>query len=95
MKRSSETDEEHVKRLQNDLSHFQSRAEDFLLKTPSAFVYPYGAYNQEIETLVRELGFQATFSCREGMNYITHNPECLFQLKRYLRSPQRSISEML
>ena len=34
---------------------------------------------------IKELGFKASLSCTEGINYITHNPDCLYLLKRFNR----------
>ena len=63
--------------------------------TPTALTYPYGSYDSSSEELIKELGFKASFTCREGMNYITNDPESLYKLNRFLRSPDRSIAEIL
>jgi peptidoglycan/xylan/chitin deacetylase (PgdA/CDA1 family) len=34
------------------------------------FAYPYGAYNEQVVDVMREEGFQAAFTCREGHNRI-------------------------
>ena len=95
MKYPWESDEDHRKRLEDDLTHFQERAASVLLKVPEAFIYPYGAYDEKSEEIIRALGFRATFTCTEGFNVITRDRECLFLMKRFLRSEGRSVSDII
>ena len=37
--------------------------------------------------ILKEMGFRATLGCASGVNYITRDPEALYQLKRVLRPP--------
>ena len=53
--------------------------------TPTVYTYPYGAISQESEPILKELGFQASLSCWERMNYLTRDPQKLWQLGRYNR----------
>ena len=95
LQKYSETAENYTNRLKEDFLLFQARADEFLLSTPEALVYPYGAYTQKTEELARACGFRATLTCREIANRITRNPDCLYGLGRYLRSPDRNLSEIL
>ena len=52
---------------------------------PNTFTYPYGAICDESEQILKELGFVATLSCYERMNYITQSEDCLFSLNRFNR----------
>lgn len=52
---------------------------------PTAFTYPFGAYSKESLPILKELGFRATLTCTEKVNYITRDPECLFGLHRFNR----------
>lgn len=52
---------------------------------PNTFTYPYGAISKESTDVLKELGFKATLSCKDGINKITKNPECLYELRRYDR----------
>ncbi|MBU5451313.1 polysaccharide deacetylase family protein [Acetivibrio sp. MSJd-27] len=52
---------------------------------PNTFTYPFGYVSKESFTIIKEMGFQASLSCEEGMNHITRDPECLYMLKRYNR----------
>lgn len=52
---------------------------------PTAFVYPFGAVSPESVPVLKEIGFQASLTCRGRTNRITQDPDCLFGLGRYLR----------
>ncbi len=54
-------------------------------KTPTAFVYPFGAVSREAKDILKSLGFSATLVCAEKINILSRDPECLFGLGRYLR----------
>ena len=53
--------------------------------TPTAFAYPYGAMCADAAEVIRSMGFRATLSCESRVCRITHDPECLTALGRYLR----------
>lgn len=59
------------------------------------FTYPFGKISRESEDILRELGFKATLSCYERMNYITREPQCLFQLGRYNRHGALTTAEFM
>lgn len=61
--------------------------------TPRFYTYPFGILNGETEEYLAELGFECTLGCQEGINYITKNPDCLYQLKRYNRGYGTSSEE--
>lgn len=71
--------------LQNDVGKMQTEMELNTGFRPTAFVYPFGAVSDCSDSILREMGFQATFTCLEKMNYITRDPDCLFSLGRFLR----------
>lgn len=52
---------------------------------PYIYAYPFGAYSPESFDILKEMGFEATLSCNEGINVLTNNSECLYLLKRYNR----------
>ncbi len=85
-KNQGENEEEYRKVLSQDLKKLQQRFEQETGYLPRAFTYPYGQISPESETVLKELGFLAAFSCNEGINHISpDNPEGLYHLKRYLR----------
>lgn len=53
---------------------------------PVIYTYPFGSYSKESSRVLKKMGFLVTFSCSEGINKITHEPDCLYLLKRYNRS---------
>jgi peptidoglycan/xylan/chitin deacetylase (PgdA/CDA1 family) len=65
-------------------------------KTPSTFVYPYGKYSDTTDLILKKLGFQATLSCRYGINTLSKtNPDVLFRLKRLCRAHSQSVGQLL
>lgn len=84
-KMSYESDEEYQKVLKNDLKSLQDKMYEKTGYMPNTFTYPYGGISKASLGTVKELGFKASLSCNEGINEITKNPECLFELKRVIR----------
>ncbi len=81
-----ETDEDYAGALSEDLNRLQDKLYEVTGKRPTAFAYPFGAISEGSTAIVKDLGFQASFSCRYGVNEITHGrPDCLFRLRRNLR----------
>lgn len=72
--------------LRTDLEQLQNRMQEETGTAPIAFAYPYGYICKESIPVLRELGFQCTFTCYERPNYIIQDPDCLFGLDRYNRS---------
>lgn len=72
--------------LRQDLIKMQNEMLENTGCEPTAFVYPFGLVSPESLPVIRELGFQASFTCNEKTNRIRRgDPECLFGLGRYLR----------
>lgn len=65
------------------------------LPAPTCYTYPFGACSWETAELVRELGFQCSLGCEEGMNLLTRDPECLYNLKRWNRPSGMSTQTMM
>lgn len=84
-KNSWESIDNYTKLLTEDLIKCQTLLEDNVGISPNAFTYPFGALCSESTDIVKELGFKATFSCEEKINFITRDPECLFGIYRFLR----------
>ncbi len=77
-----ESSAEYRQALWDDLLLMQEKCRDNLGKEPRAFCYPYGFYTQESEEIVQELGFSLTFTCEQGVNFLTDSKDCLYGLKR-------------
>jgi peptidoglycan/xylan/chitin deacetylase (PgdA/CDA1 family) len=92
-KKSSESSEAYQKVLTEDLERLQQRITDFTGTTPTTIAYPFGYYSSETESIIKELGFKASLSCAERMNYISKDTNCLYRLGRYLRPPDKSSTD--
>lgn len=55
--------------------------------TPTAFVYPFGAYTKLTDPILRDGGIRATITCEERTSVVTRDPDSLWRLGRYLRKP--------
>ena len=93
--KQNETVTQYRKILTDDLIRLQKEIKHYTGKAPDTFTYPFGICSDHEEDIVKELGFKATLSCSEGINYITFSDrECLYQLKRYLRDKDSTSSTM-
>lgn len=54
--------------------------------SPVVFAYPFGSLCPESLPVLRDSGILMTLTCREGMNLITRDPDCLYGIFRYNRS---------
>ncbi len=86
-KRKSESVEQYKQKLSDDLMKMQNLVAEKTGTTPTAFVYPFGAYSDCSKDIIKEMGFKATFLCESKINYITRDPDSLHGLKRFLRLP--------
>ncbi len=73
------------KALTNDLGKLQEEFKEHLGYAPTAFAYPFGYIEPAADSIIRDMGFQATFSCEEKIHYITKDPESLYKIKRFNR----------
>ena len=89
----NESKDAYKKLFYEDTSLVQDEAESITGFKPIIYTYPFGEYTKESEDILHEMGFKASLCCTEGMNYITHDPECLFLLKRWNRSGEVSTDE--
>jgi peptidoglycan/xylan/chitin deacetylase (PgdA/CDA1 family) len=90
-----EPDEKYEILLREDVGKLQTEITENTGCTPTTFSYPYGAVCDNMDRILREMGFSATLSCKYGVNRITHDPECLFRLKRICRSHGESAEKLL
>lgn len=78
----------------SDLMHLQNKIAYVTGVAPNTFTYPFGAFNENTDAILKEIGFAATLSCTEGVSTITRGePECLYKLKRHLRPPDKQPEE--
>jgi len=84
--------------LTSNLQTLQNKIKQVTGIRPNTFTWPYGAHNEEdgCRELLQELGFQATLSCRSGINTLTRgDKEGLFLLRRNLRKPGVAIETLV
>ncbi|MCL2817670.1 MAG: polysaccharide deacetylase family protein [Clostridiales bacterium] len=94
-RRDGESLEQFKLRLGDDLHRLQERMSEVTGSRPTAFIYPFGAISAGSAAVLRELGFQAAFTCYEKNSLVRlGEPESLFSLGRYLR-PHGCSSEQL
>lgn len=94
-KKRGENDEEYREFLTADLTALQDKFREQTGYTPIAYTYPFGSVSEESFGIIRDLGFRASLSCESGMNFVTRDPECLYMMKRYLRTPEKSAADIL
>lgn len=71
--------------LMDDIAKFNAVLEENTGYQTTAFTYPFGAYSNASEEIIKEQGFFASFTCREKINFITKNEGSLYKLGRYNR----------
>ena len=77
--------EQYKNTFYSDTKKVQERC---LAKTgfaPVIYTYPFGEYSDESTGILKDMGFKMSLTCDEGLNYISHDPDSLFLLKRYNR----------
>ncbi len=94
-KKQGESLEKYKEMLTADLGKLQEKFKANTGYTPSTFTYPFGSVSNASFDIVKDMGFKASLSCESGMNTITRDPECLYMLKRYLRTPKKSAESIL
>lgn len=91
---STESDKAYRDFLMADLCSLQDKIAYTTGVAPETFTYPFGAFNKNTDSILKEIGFKATLSCTEGISTIKKgDPECLYKLKRHLRPPDKEPSE--
>lgn len=71
--------------LLDDLNKAAALLKDRVGVSPTAFVYPFGAYTIGTDPILKEYGFRVTITCEERVSRVSRNPESLWRLGRYLR----------
>lgn len=93
-KLSGETYESYKSTVGGDILKAQNLIYENLGFKPICFTYPYGAYDDYSQQLVKELGFSASMICTEKLNIITGSSS-LYNLGRYIVTPENSAEEIL
>lgn len=82
----NESDEAYKASILKDIKKQQKLIKTHTGITPSAFVFPYGAYNKDTLDIIKSAGFKCTLTCEEKISTVySGNPDSLFQLGRFNR----------
>ena len=90
-RKKGESVESYRETLKADVMQLQNTLWEEAGLRSTVFVYPFGAYSDASEELLKELGFQMTLSSAEGINYIGKG-DSLFLLRRYNRASGKDIA---
>lgn len=90
MQKQGESLDSYRQVLEDDVGKMQKMLYETTGLMPTTFTYPYGYISKSSKEILKNMGFRATLSCAEGLNYITRDPDSLFYLKRVCRSPEES-----
>lgn len=93
--KKNESFEAYETYLTEDITLFNEKVNLALKTIPNTFTYPYGKYNDNSETILKDLGFKATLTCNFGINMISKDKDCLYELKRICRAHNQSIEKVL
>lgn len=84
-KKKGESTAAYQQLLYTDVQRAQERFAAELGQAPVVFTYPFGAVSAEAQDVLRDLQFQAAFTCEEKINHLTNDAACLYRLGRYKR----------
>ena len=94
-KNARESLEDYTAMLTGDVGQLQREIQEEIGILPNTFTYPFGSFTKETRQIIRGMGFRATLSSESGVSKITRDPECLYMLKRFLRTSDHSAAEYL
>jgi peptidoglycan/xylan/chitin deacetylase (PgdA/CDA1 family) len=72
-------------KLAEDLTRFRDKCAAENVHLVNAIAFPYGVYCDDTISIIKELGFEAAFTCTERINYLKRDPDELFELRRFNR----------
>lgn len=75
---------DYRKLINSDCEKLETELKKINIK-PICYTYPYGAYSNEAEKVIKERGYKMSLTCEEKTNKITRSPDCLYLLGRFNR----------
>lgn len=94
-KLSEESIDEYSALLRTDIGLLKTELHRNCGIVPAVFAYPFGALCRESLPVLRNSGILMTLTCREGINTITRDPDCLYGIFRYNRSGLLTTEEFM
>ena len=89
-----EDEEEYRSALTFDVMKMQEQLKAKSGITTQTFAYPYGLYTADSEQFLKEMGFKATLTCEERINFVS-GPESLYKLGRFNRAGKLSTKKFM
>ena len=93
-KNKGESTEHYKKAFTEDALKNQRLLKEKAGVNATTYTYPFGGISNDSVEFLKEMGFSASLSCGEGMNYIKKG-DSLYSLKRYIRRHGQGVSEIL
>lgn len=96
--KAGEDSHEYEAILRQDLSSLQEKIAEATGSQPLLFAWPYGEYPKDgsADEILKDLGFKVTVTSYQKINTIEMgNPDSLFGLKRFLRTPDFDMDKIL
>lgn len=94
-KNKDENTNEYLTMFYEDLTKADQIINTCTGKKPIAYTYPFGNISIESEAILKCCGYKISFGCSEGFNVLSNETENLYRLKRFNRTPQKSVCEIL
>ena len=94
-KKKTESVHEYIRAFYEDMTTADKKITKHTGKKPVAYVYPFGNISEESTAVLKCCGYNMSFGCSEGYNYLDENTRDLFNLKRFNRTPKKSVSSIL
>lgn len=90
-----ESYEEYRSALLGDIKLCQDYLSQNCSIVPKVFTYPYGFYCEASQRIIKSAGFLSSLTCEERVNYLTPDPECLYNMGRFNRPGNISTEEFM
>ena len=91
-----EPEADYIAAIRYDTESFNAAYEQHLGSQPVSLAFPYGAYAQLTEELLREYGYKVTFTTKPGVNEILKGlPQTLYGLNRRTVSGTMTGAELI
>lgn len=93
-KNYGESEEHYKKVFTEDTLKNQKLLKEKAGVIATTYTYPFGGISNDSIKLLQEMGFSASLSCGEGINYIKKGDD-LYSLKRFIRKHGEGVREIL
>jgi len=94
-KKKGESQEEYKKMLTSDLTKLQTGFEEKADIFATTYTYPFGSVSEASFDIIKEIGFKCSLSCESGINNVSKDENCLYMMKRCIRTPSISVENIL